>query len=194
MPSHNQTARVADGSLDLAVCWVQTEDLAAHGLDARPIGAERLLAISSGTGTSAVRAEETLVLVDSDTAGWDSWNRYAEAFARDTGAGVVRIDDGGITGRGFFDHVRRLRRPVLNSAKGQSAPVPLDLRRRVVVDPAPYWTWALVSRHDETRAAVRATVEALSRGAGDLDLHTGLHTGLQLGTAWLPAADPFHAG
>src|ERR1700754_4499556 len=26
-PSHTQAARVADGSLDLAVCWVRTEDL-----------------------------------------------------------------------------------------------------------------------------------------------------------------------
>lgn len=185
MPSHNQTARVADGSLDLAVCWVETADLADHGLDARLIGADRLVALSNGTGTSEVRAEDTLVLVDSDTAGWDPWNRFAEAFARDTGARVVNIDDGGVTGPAYFAHVRRLRRPVVNSPKGQTATVPPDLRRRAVVDPAPYWTWALVSRHDETSAAVRATIEALTRDIGDL--------GLDSGTAWLPPAGPFRA-
>ena len=30
LPSHAQAARVADGSLDLAICWVQGADLAAH--------------------------------------------------------------------------------------------------------------------------------------------------------------------
>jgi hypothetical protein len=32
--------------------------------------------------------------------------------ARDTGARIVRIDGGAITGPAFVDHVRRLRRPV----------------------------------------------------------------------------------
>ncbi|MFF4622325.1 LysR family transcriptional regulator [Nonomuraea jabiensis] len=183
MPSHTQAGRVADGSIDLAICWVRAHDLAAHGLEARLIGADRLFAVSAGTGTSAVPAKDTLVLVDADTATWDSWNRYAEEFARDTGARVVRIDDGGITGPAFFDHVRRLRRPVVNSPKGQAAPVPPDLARRPVVDPAPYWTWALVSRRDETRMAVRAAAEALTRDVGGL--------GPDADTAWLPADDPF---
>ncbi|MEV4363154.1 LysR family transcriptional regulator [Nonomuraea sp. NPDC049625] len=184
MPSHTQAGRVADGSIDLAICWVRADDLAAHALEARLIGADRLFAISTGTGTSAVPAKDTSVLVDSDTATWDSWNRYAEEFARDTGARVVRIDDGGITGPAFFDHVRRLRSPVVNSPKGQTAPVPPDLVQRPVVDPAPYWTWALVCRRDETRKAVRAAVEALTRDVGGL--------GLDADTAWLPADDPFH--
>ncbi|MEW1839108.1 hypothetical protein AB0392_14225 [Nonomuraea angiospora] len=154
-----------------------------YALEARLIGADRLFAISTGTGTSAVPAKDTAVLVDADTATWDSWNRYAEEFARDTGARVVRIDDGGITGPAFFDHVRRLRRPVVNSPKGQTTPVPPDLVQRPVVDPAPYWTWALVSRRDETRKAVRAAVEALTRDVGGL--------GLDAGTTWLPAGDPF---
>ncbi|MDX3107319.1 LysR family transcriptional regulator [Nonomuraea angiospora] len=183
MPSHTQAGRVADGSIDLAICWVPADDLAAHALEARLIGADRLFAISTGTGTSAVPAKDTAVLVDADTATWDSWNRYAEEFARDTGARVVRIDDGGITGPAFFDHVRRLRRPVVNSPKGQTAPVPPDLVQRPVVDPAPYWTWALVSRRDETRKAVRAAVEALTRDVGGL--------GLDADTTWLPAGDPF---
>ncbi|MEV4108994.1 hypothetical protein [Nonomuraea sp. NPDC049695] len=52
-----------------------------------------------------------------------------------------------------------------------------------MIDPTPYWTWALVTRRGETRKAVRATVEALTRDVGTL--------GLDAGTAWLPAADPF---
>ncbi|WP_440104943.1 LysR family transcriptional regulator [Streptosporangium sp. H16] len=183
MPSHVQAGRVADGSIDLAICGVQADDLAGHGLEARLIGADRLFAVSAGTETSAVQARDTAVLVDADTATWNSWNRYAEAFARDTGARLVRIDGGGITGRAFFDHVRRLRRPVVNSVKGRSAPVPPDLHRRTVVDPAPYWTWALVSRRDETRKAVLATVETLTRDVGGL--------GLDDEGAWLPAGDPF---
>ncbi|MER5642951.1 LysR family transcriptional regulator [Streptosporangium sp. NPDC002524] len=185
MPSHIQAGRVADGSIDLAICWAQTDGLAGRGLEARPIGVERLFAISAGAGTSAVQARNTVVLMDTDTATWNSWNRYAEAFARDIGARVVRVDDGGITGPPFFDHVRRLRRPVLNSAKGQDVPVPPDLRRRAVVDPAPYWTWALVFRRDETREAVRATVETLTRDVGGLSLC------LDDDTAWLPPGDPF---
>ncbi|MET7330305.1 LysR family transcriptional regulator [Nonomuraea sp. NPDC005650] len=189
MPSHTQAGRVADGSIDLAICWVRADDLAAHALEARLIGADRLFAISTvsaaGAGPSAVPAKDTVVLVDADTATWDSWNRYAEEFARDTGARVVRIDDGGITGPAFFDHVRRLRRPVVNSPKGQTVPVPPDLLRRPVIDPAPYWTWALVFRRDETREAVRATVEALTRDVGGL--------GLTDDAVWLPACDPFRA-
>jgi hypothetical protein len=149
------------------------------------IGADRLYAVAASTDTSAVQAKGTLVLLDADAATWSSWNLYAEEFARHTGASVVRVDDGGITGEAFFDHVRRLRRPVPNSPKGQTTPVPSDLVRRPVVNPSPYWTWSLVSRRDETRAAVRATIEALTRDLGQLDL--------DLDTAWLPAGDPFDA-
>ncbi|MEV1173841.1 LysR family transcriptional regulator [Nonomuraea sp. NPDC049784] len=183
MPSHTQAARVADGSIDLAICWVQTGDLAAHDLQANLIGADRLYAISTGADASAVQARDTLVLLDADTATWDSWNRYAEQFARGTGARTVHIADGGVTGPAFFDHVRRLRRPVINCPKGQTTPVPPDLLKRPVVDPAPYWTWALVSRRGETRKAVQSTIEALTRDVGTL--------GLNADTAWLPAGDPF---
>ncbi|MEH1169462.1 LysR family transcriptional regulator [Micromonospora sp. CPCC 205539] len=181
LPSHTQASRVADGSIDLAICWVQAEDLVAHELVARPIGAERLSTVSPGTDTSAVQAKETLVLVDADSATWSSWNRYAEEFARDTGARVVHIDDGGITGLAFSAHVRRLGRPVINSPKGQSTPIPSDLVQRPVVDPAPYWTWALVSRRNETRPAVRATAEALTRDVDRPDLDTD--------AAWTPPGD-----
>ena len=185
MPSHTQAGRVADGSIDLAICWVQADDLAAYALEARLIGADMLFAVGAGTDTSAVQAKDTLVLVDADTATWASWNSYAEQFCRDTAARALHIDDGGITGPAFFDHVRRLGRPVLNSPKGQTTPIPPDLVQRPVVNPAPYWTWALVSRRDETRTAVRATVEALTRDVGTLGLDTD--------QVWLPDGDPFHA-
>lgn len=183
MPSHIQASRVADHSIDLAICWVQTDDLVNNDLEARLIGADRLFAIAAGADTSAAQAKDTLVLLDADTATWSSWNRYAEEFARDTGARIVRIDDGGITGPAFFDHVRRLRRPVINSPKGQTTPVPPDLVQRPVTNPSPYWTWSLVSRRDETRTAVRATIEALTHDVGTL--------GLDADTAWVPPSDPY---
>ncbi|MFC5001616.1 LysR family transcriptional regulator [Dactylosporangium cerinum] len=183
MPSHTQASRVADGGIDLAICWVQHDDLVAGGLDARLIGVDRLFAVSAGTDAAAVPAKDTLVLIDADTASWSSWNRYAEQFARDTGARIVPIDDGGVTGPAFFDHVRRLRRPVLNCPKGQFAVLPPDLVPRPVTAPEPCWTWALVSREAETRAAVRAAVDVLTRDVGTLGLDTG--------TSWLPPGDPF---
>ena len=182
LPSHAQARRVADHSIDLAICWVRTGDLARHGLQARLIGADRLYTISVGADTAEVHARDTLVLIDADTASWQSWNVFAEEFARDTGAQVVRVDDGGITGPAFFDHVRRLRRPVINSPKGQTTPVPPDLTQRPIVHPSPFWTWSLVWRQNETRTVVRAALDALSRDVGPL--------GLDAGTTWLPADDP----
>ncbi|MEA5367663.1 LysR family transcriptional regulator [Amycolatopsis sp., V23-08] len=180
LPSHAQVRRVADESIDLAICWVTAGDLAEHGLRADLIGADRLYAV--GTGTGEVRASDTLVLVDGDTASWASWNAYAEEFADATGARIVRTRDGGITGPAFFDHARKLRRPVLNSPKGQTTPIPPDLARREIVAPTPFWTWSLVSRQDETRAPVLATIAALTADVGGL--------GLETGTPWLPSDDP----
>ncbi|MFJ9591105.1 LysR family transcriptional regulator, partial [Streptomyces acidicola] len=57
-PSHTQAARVADGSLDLAVCWVRREDLDAQGLNSRLIGADRLYAVSVGHDAEEVRARD----------------------------------------------------------------------------------------------------------------------------------------
>jgi DNA-binding transcriptional LysR family regulator len=182
LPSHAQARRVADHTIDLAICWVQTGDLAQYDLQARLIGADRLYAIGVGGDTAEVDAKDTVVLVDADTVSWESWNAYAEEFARDTGARVVRIDDGGITGPAFFDHVRRLGRPVVNSPKGQTTPLPPDLTQRPIVAPSPFWTWSLVSRRDEARTVVRATVDALARDVGPLGLDTP--------AAWLPADDP----
>ncbi|MFK4147051.1 LysR family transcriptional regulator [Streptomyces sp. NPDC004065] len=182
-PSHSQAARVADGGLDLAVCWVRTEDLRRLGLRARLLGADRLYAVAAGKDTSAVAARETVVLLDDDTTSWSSWNAYAEHLSQDTGARAVRVAAGGITGAAFHGHVRRLGRPVVNSPKDQSAPLPPGLVRRPVVAPEIHWTWSLVWREDEDRKAVLAVVDALCDDVGDLGLHGP--------DAWLPDGDPY---
>ena len=182
MPSHTQAARVADGNLDLAICWVQTADLASLSLDAHLIGVDRLYALSAGSDTSPVEARNTLVLLDADEATWSSWNRYAEQFAADTGARIVRVDDGGVTGPTFFEHIRRLRRPVLNNPKGQNTQEPNGLVRRSVVRPTPLWTWSLVWRRGEDSPAVHAVIDEFTRDVGEL--------GVDDEGVWLPAADP----
>ncbi|MFF7639436.1 LysR family transcriptional regulator [Streptomyces canus] len=184
-PSHTQAARVADGSLDLAVCWLRTEDLRKLGLRARLIGADRLYAVSRGGSgdVPAVPARDTDVLVDDDVTAWASWNVYGEELAQATGARTVRISDGAITGPAFFDHVRRCTRPVVNSPKGQTSPLPPDLVRREIVEPKVYWTWSLVRRETEDRAGVLAVVDALCEGVGDLGIHAP--------DAWLPVDDPY---
>ncbi len=180
-PSHIQAARVADGSLDLAVCWVRAQDLDEHGLNARLIGADRLYAVARGADASDVRAQDTVVLLDDDTKTWRSWNVYAEQFVRDTGARAVPISDGGITGPAFFDHVRRCRGSIVNSPKGQNISLPPDLVRRAVVEPRLYWTWSLAWRRSEVRDAVLAVVDALTAGVGDL--------GIRAPDVWLPEHD-----
>lgn len=182
LPSHAQAARVAEGSLDVAICWVQNSDLVDQGLEARLIGADRLYAVAAGGDSSPVEAKDVVVLLDADTATWSSSNRYGEQFARDTGATALRIDDGGITGPAFFEHVRRLGRPLLNSPKGQGEVLPAGLVARPVVNPAPYWTWSLVSRRDEVDQTVRAVVEVLTARVGV--------AGLGDEGSWVPATDP----
>jgi hypothetical protein len=186
MPSHAQAVRVADGSLDLAICGVQNTDLESLSLNAALLGVDRLYAVSDGPDTSPVEAKDTVVLVADDTVSWSSWNRYGEQFAKDTGAGLVRLDDGGVTGPTFFEHVRRLGRPVLNSPRGQHAQEPSDLVRRPILNPEPLWTWSLVWRRDEDDAAVLGVVDALVRSTGDL--------GVSDQSTWLPTADPHRPG
>lgn len=185
MPSHAQAGRVADGSLDLAICWVERADLRALSLEARLVGADRLYAVSVGTDAAPVDARDLTVLVDSDEASWASWNRYATQFAAESGAQVVRVDDGGVTGSTFFDHVRRLRRPVLNNPKGQHDTTPPDLARRPVQHPIPMWTWSLVWRQDERNPLVGAVVDAFTS-----DVDGAVVTGPGM---WLPADDPHRA-
>jgi hypothetical protein len=71
---------------------------------------------------------------------------------------------------------------VVNSPKPQTTPLPPDLVVRPLVRPAPYWTWSLVARHDDTRSSVHAVVKALTSDIGTL--------GLDDDTVWLPANDP----
>ena len=186
MPSHAQAARVADGSLDIAICWVERADLRSLSLDVRLAGADRLYALSVGQDSSPVDARDLAVLVDADEASWSSWNRFAEQFAQESGAQVVRVDDGGVTGTTFFDHIRRLRRPVLNNPKGQNDVTPPDMRRRPVQHPVPMWTWSLVWRQDEPNPQVHAVVDAFT---ADLDMSVLSEPGL-----WLPRDDPHRAG
>jgi DNA-binding transcriptional LysR family regulator len=184
MPSHAQAARVADGGLDLAICWLQAADLDEFGLQAHLIGADQLYAVTvagAGGDASPVRAGDALVLLDADADSWSSWNLFAAQFARDTGAEIVRIEDGGVIGPAFFEHVRRLGRPILNSPKDQGGPLPPDLVRRPLIEPTPYWTWSLVARRDEERAAVLSVIKVLTRDVGRL--------GLDESNAWLPRTD-----
>ncbi|WP_415394925.1 LysR family transcriptional regulator [Rhodococcus globerulus] len=183
VPSHAQAARVANGSLDLAIAWVRKTDVAQHALSARLLGADRLYAVSAGAETTPVRARDVVVLIDDDTTSWYSWNVYAEEFARDTGAQILRINDGGITGPAFFDHVRAIGRPVVNSPKGQTVTLPSDLTARPMVAPTAVWTWSLLYRENETRPAVLAAVDALTRDVADLGIH---EDGI-----WLPMDDPY---
>jgi DNA-binding transcriptional LysR family regulator len=183
LPSHTQAARVADGSIDLAICWVRAADLAAYGLEAQLLGVDRLYAVAPGTDTSPVPARDTAVLVDADETGWLSWNTYAAEFLADTGATRIPIDDGGITGPAFFDHVRRLRHPVVNSPKGQTTPIPPDLVRRPIVAPAPHWTWSLIWRQAENQPSVLAAVNALSDDRACPAFASGV--------TWLPSDDPY---
>jgi DNA-binding transcriptional LysR family regulator len=182
LPSHAQAARVVDGGLDLAICWVPSAVVAAEKLEARLLGADRLFAISTGGEAGPVRARDTTVLIDADETSWSSWNRWALAMARETGAKVEHVSEGGSTGHAFHDHVRRLGRPVVNNPKSQTDPVPPDLTARPIRHPAPYWTWSLVSRGDEPRPVVRAVAEALTRS---VDRHC-----LDDPDAWLSPEDP----
>ena len=111
------------------------------------------------------------------------WNAYGQELARETGARAVRISDGGITGPAFFDHVRRGKRPLVNSPKGQTAPLPPDLVQRPVIAPEIYWTWSLAWRRGEARASVLSVVEALRDDGRDHGIHGP--------DAWLPKGDPY---
>jgi DNA-binding transcriptional LysR family regulator len=161
LPSHTQAARVAEGSLDLAIAWMEAADERPN-LTANLLRYERLEAVMPRAHRAArqqsVPAAEITVLVDVDEASWRSWNLYALAFAEASRASVTKIDDGGIAGPAFFDHVARLRRPVLDSPKRHAAAMPPTLTRRPIQSPVPLWAWAVLQRADDTRPMVaRAT-------------------------------------
>ncbi|OBG34231.1 LysR family transcriptional regulator [Mycobacterium sp. E3198] len=186
LPSHAQADRVAEGTLDIALAWVTAEQVKQRGLTAHLLRAEPLQAVLPGVGSpEPIAAQRVKALVDADESAWSSWNRFAEEFAAHTGARIVRIDDGGVTGDAFYAHVRRIGAPVLASPKRHTAVIPPSLGQRPVADPIPLWTWSLLHRHDDDRAGVRGLVDALlttARGRGWLAPPTDRW--------WAPADDP----
>ena len=185
MPSHIQIERVLEGTLDAAIAWAPEAD---DRLDVRLLWPEPLHAVTPSRGAAnTVRATDVRVLVDADLTSWDAWNRFAEAFAADTGATVVHVDDGGIAGPGFHERCLRLGAPVLESPKRHQARLPAGLRVAGVRDPIPLWCWSLVTRADDDRPAVadlRADAASLTRVAG---LHVRAAE-----PWWVPPGDPLH--
>jgi DNA-binding transcriptional LysR family regulator len=186
MPSHVQIARVVDGGLDAAIAWASSAD---ERLDVRLLWPEPLSAVAPATtiaaAAGAVKAAKVRVLVDADLTSWDAWNQYAIDFASATDARVVHVDDGGITGPGFYDRCRRIGAPVLQSPKRHAVPLPAGLRLRDVGDPTPLWCWSLVTRAADDRPsilALRDDAMAVTRAAG-LHVRPGA-------PSWLPPRDP----
>jgi DNA-binding transcriptional LysR family regulator len=165
LPSHIQAARVAEGSLDLAIAWLEEADIQRLHVAAHLLRYERLEVVlpraHPATRQKSVPAAQITVLVDVDEASWSSWNRFASGFAKANQAAVANIHDGGVTGPAFFDHVARLRRPVLDSPKRHATPIPPTLTRRPVRSPVPVWTWALLHRADDSRPTVARATRAL---------------------------------
>src|SRR5437660_6847519 len=85
LPSHTQAGRVAYGSLDLGIAWVEEADIARLNLSAHLLWYETLQAVMprarEATHHESVPAAEITVLVDIDEASWSSWNRHASASA-----------------------------------------------------------------------------------------------------------------
>ena len=184
MPSHIQIARVLDGGLDAAIAWAP----AAHErLHLQLLWAESLAAVVPARfSEEMVAAGHLRVLVDADLTSWDAWNQFGREFAQATGARIVEIDDGGITGRGFHDHCRKLNKPVLQSPKRHRVSLPPGLRTRSVREPTPLWCWSLVTRAEDDRPdvlALRGTAERLIQTAYLPELRKDQAT-------WLPAQDP----
>lgn len=186
LPSHTQADRVADGTLDVALAWVTAEHVKARGLAAHLVRAEPLHAVLPGAGSAEpIAAQRVTVLVDADESAWSSWNQFAAEFAAATGARIVRIDDGGITGDAFYVHVRKLRAAVLASPKRHTAAIPPSLGQRPVAEPVPLWTWSLLHREDDHRAGVRQVVDSLLAIARGRDWLVP-----PAGRWWLPSDDP----
>jgi DNA-binding transcriptional LysR family regulator len=189
LPSHAQADRVAEGTLDVALAWVTAEQVDRLGLTAHLLRAEPLRAVLPGvSSTEPVAAQQVNVLMDADESAWSSWNRFAQDFSAHTGARVVKITDGGITGDAFYAHVRKIGSPVLASPKRHTAVTPPSLGRRPVAAPVPLWTWSLLHRRDDDRSSVRGVVDSLLAFART---HDWLIPPRQ--PWWLPSDDP-HRG
>jgi hypothetical protein len=180
---------VAEGSLDLAIAWVEEADIERHNLTAHLLWYERLEAVvpraHRPTRNESVPAGEITVLIDVDEASWRSWNRYASAFANANQASIANIDDGGIAGPAFFDHVARLQRPVLDSPKRHAAPMPPTLTRRPIRSPVPLWAWTLLHRADDTRPVVARVTGTLIDHASAFGWRT-----LPSEPYWPPVTEP----
>lgn len=186
LPSHVQADRVAEGTLDVALTWVVARQATDLGLTTHLLRAEPLHAVLPGaTSAEHVAAQDVTVLLDADESAWSSWNRFAGEFAVATGARIVRIDDGGITGDAFYVHVRRIGAPVLASPKRHTAVIPPSLGRRPVAGPVPLWTWSLVHRQSDDRTAVLQLVESLLVLAQGRNWRTP-----PAQQWWIPADDP----
>jgi DNA-binding transcriptional LysR family regulator len=186
LPSHAQADRVAEGTLDIALTWVTAGHASERGLTAHLLRAEPLHAVVPGVSSAEpVAADRVTLLVDADESAWSSWNRFAEEFAADTGARIVRIEDGGIAGDAFYVHVRRIGAAVLASPKRHTAVTPPSLGQRPVANPVPVWTWSLVHRQDDDRVSVRSVVDSLLSVARN---HDWLLPPAQ--RWWVPSDDP----
>ncbi|WP_324687793.1 LysR family transcriptional regulator [Mycobacterium sp. 94-17] len=186
LPSHVQADRVAEGTLDAALTWVTAQQARERGLTTHLVRAEPLHAVAPGVGSAEpVAARELTVLLDADESAWTSWNRFAGEFAVTTGARVVGIDDGGVTGDAFYAHVRRIGAPVLASPKRHNAVCPPSLGRRAIAEPVPLWTWSLVHRDDDDRPGVKHLGEALLELAQSRNWRRP-----PAGHWWIPPDDP----
>ena len=151
LPSHTQAARVAEGSLDLAIAWIEKPEVERQNLASELLKYERLQAVMPGAHPStrhdAVPASEITVLVDIDEASWDSWNRYALAFAKASGASTSISRT--VVYRTRLLRARRTARATGAAVpKRHAAPMPPTLTRRRVKSPAPLWAWHLLRRSD----------------------------------------------
>ncbi|SOX51496.1 LysR family transcriptional regulator [Mycobacterium ahvazicum] len=189
LPSHVQADRVAEGALDIALTWVTAQQASERGLTTYLVRAEPLPAVLPGVSSAEpIAAQQLTVLIDADESAWSSWNRFAGEFADATGARIVRIDDGGVTGDAYYAHVRRIAAPILASPKRHTAVPPPSLGQRPVTDPVPLWTWSLVRRENDDRAGVMRVVEALLTVAQRSSWRTP-----PAQRWWIPADDP-HRG
>jgi hypothetical protein len=135
----------------------------------------------------SIPARDLRALVDADLTSWDAWNQFAQDFADATGARVVNIDDGSVTGPGFYDRCRRMNVPILQAPKRHATPLPTGLRTKPVRDPTPLWCWSLITRADDDRPAVLS----LAENAANVTRAAGLHTVPP--EPWVPARDPYRA-
>jgi len=99
----------------------------------------------------------------------------------------VNIDDGSVTGPGFYDRCRRMNVPILQAPRRHASPLPAGLRTRPVRDPTPLWCWSLITRADDDRPAVLS----LAENAAKVTRAAGLHT--MPPDPWVPAQDPHRA-